>query len=53
MLNNLILQKQHYFLRIFKKNSNLFNYKKSLMLTNVTKLKIELMKRVYENIKKM
>ena len=38
----------------FERNSNLFNYKESLILTNAIKFKVETMKRFYnENANKI
>ena len=37
----------------YERNSNLFNYKKSLMLTNVAKTRIKMFKEIHENIVKM
>ena len=37
----------------YERNSNLFNYKKSSILTNVAKLRVEIFKKVHENITKM
>ena len=37
----------------YERNSNLFDYKKSLMLTNVAKSRVEMLKKVHENIMKM
>ena len=37
----------------FKRNFNSFNYKESSMLTNVTKLRIDMMKQIHDNIMKM
>ena len=37
----------------YERNFNLFNYKKSLMLTNATKSRIKMLKKIHENIIKM
>ena len=37
----------------YERNSNLFNYKESLVLTNVAKLRIKMFKKIHENIMKM
>ena len=37
----------------YERNSNLFDYKESSMLTNVAKSRIEIFKMIYENIVKM
>ena len=37
----------------FERNFNLFDYKESLILINTTKNRIETLKRIHENIRKM
>ena len=37
----------------YERESNLFDYKKSLILTNATKSRIKILKRMHENIMKM
>ena len=37
----------------FERNFNLFNYKESLILIDTTKSRVEMLKKIYENILRM